>query len=665
MYRTLLIITMCFIILAACSPTEVIKTVVITQEVQVAGTPEIKQVVITATPEPVKPTEVTPRTLVICMGQEPDTLYYSSMLAAGQILSAIYDGPIDNNTFAYQPVILQKLPSLADGDAVINPVPVKAGDTVVDNDGNPATLTAKSGDSAGTVVRPAGCRSAECAVEFDGSNVSEMDQLEVTSKLLPGLLWSDGTPLTSADSVYAYQLSGDPATPGSRYTFERTASYEATDELTTVWTGVSGFLDSTYMLDFFAPFPQHVMGQYSAAELVTGFDAQGLWIGWGPYVIDEWKKGEQVNLHKNPNYFRVGEGLPYFDKLIFRFTGGDPNAEIAAVLAGECDIVDTTTALEGQSNLLLELQAKDQVNATFVTGTTFEHVSFNIQPNESIINSGVFAGWDKDGDGLGPFGDVRLRQAIAMCMDRQAVVDTALYGQSVVIDTYLPPNHPLFSADVKHWPYDLDAASALLDEIGWMDTDNDLATPRVAQGVTGVPDNTLLEFNYETTNVPMRQQVSQILAQNLAECGIKANLDYHPASEWFANEPDGRLFGRLYDLGEGAWISGSEPPCGLYLSSELPNEANGWGGLNFTGFNDPAFDNACLAAMQSLPGEEAYAANHLEAEKIFAEQLPAVPLFLRLKLAVTRPDMCNFVMDPTGGEMWNIENFDFGEGCSK
>ena len=652
-------------VIAACSPTEVVKTVIVTQEVQVAGTPVIRQVFITATPEPVKPTEATPRTLVICMGQEPDTLYYSGMWAAVVVLSAIYDGPIDNNNFAYQPVILEKLASLADGDAVINPVPVKAGDTVVDNDGNPATLTAKSSDTAGTMVRPAGCRSADCAVEYDGSNVTEMDQLAVTSKLLPGLLWSDGTPLTTADSVYAYQLSADPATPGSRFIFERTASYEAKGELTIGWTGVPGFLDSTYMLDFAAPFPQHVMGQYSAAELVTQFDAQGLWTGWGPYIIDEWIKGEQIILHKNPNYFRASEGLPHFDNLIYRFTGGDPNAAIAAVLAGECDIVDTTTALEGQSQLLLELQAQGQINPTFVTGTFFEHASFNIQPSESIINSGVFAGWDQDGDRLGPFGDVRLRQAIAKCMDRQAVVDTALYGQSVVIDTYLPPNHPLFAADAKHWPYDPAAATTLLDEIGWKDTDNDPATPRVAQAVTGVPDNTLLEFNYETTTAPMRQQVSQILAQNLADCGIKVNLDYHPASEWFANEPDGRLFGRLYDLGEAAWTTGSEPPCGLYLGSEIPMEANGWTGQNFTGFNDPAFNSACLAAYQSLPGEEAYADNHLEAQRIFAEQLPAVPLFLRLKLAITRPDMCNFVMDPTGGEMWNIENFDFGARCNK
>ncbi len=106
--------------LAACTPTEVIKTVVVTQEVQVAGTPVIQEVVVTATPEPVVATEAAPRTLVVCMGQEPDTLfiYGGNMLAASQVQQAIYDGPIDTNTFAFQPVILEKLPSIADGDAV-------------------------------------------------------------------------------------------------------------------------------------------------------------------------------------------------------------------------------------------------------------------------------------------------------------------------------------------------------------------------------------------------------------------------------------------------------------------------------------------------------------------------------------------------------------------
>ena len=146
------------LVLAACQPAAtpaepVIQTVVVTQIVE--GEPvEVVQVV-TPTPEPEGP-----RTLVICLGQEPDTLYPygGSMLAATQVKEAIYDGPVDANSFAYQPVILEKLPSIADGDTVINVVDVAAGDMVNDTDSTPVEL------AAGVMVRPSGCRSADCAI---------------------------------------------------------------------------------------------------------------------------------------------------------------------------------------------------------------------------------------------------------------------------------------------------------------------------------------------------------------------------------------------------------------------------------------------------------------------------------------------------------------------
>ncbi len=653
--------------LAACTPTEVVKTVIVTQEVQVAGTPVIQEVVVTATPAPEVPTEAAPRTMVLCLGQEPDTLYVygGNMAAALNVQQAIYDGPIDPNSFAYEPVTLEKLPSIADGDAGITAVDVKEGDSVVDNDGNPATLTAKTADAVGTTVRPAGCRAADCAVEYDGTNVTQMDQLSATFKMIAGITWSDGEPVKASDSVYSWNLNADPDTPtASRYLFEHSASYVSPEDLTIVWTGLPGYMDATYFINFYQPLPEHVMGQYTAADLVTQFDAQGLWLGWGPYVIDEWVKGEGIYLHKNPNYFRASEGLPKFDNVVYRIIGQDSNAAIAALLAGDCDVIDQTVGLDNQSQLLLELQAKGQLNPTFVTGTVWEHVDWNEQPVGSIINGGAFAGWDQDGDGFGPFGDVRLRQALAMCMDRQAVVDTVLFGQSIVLNTYIPPNHPLYNPDVKAWPYDPAAAAALFDEIGWLDADADPATPRTASGVTGVPDGTPLDFAYETTNSTLRQQVTQLIAQNLTDCGVKVNLNLMPASQWFAAGPDGKLYGRLYDQGEFAWLTGVQPACDLYLSVQLPTEENGWAGQNNPGFSDPAFDTACNAALQSLPGEDAYTTNHLEAQRIFGEEVPVIPLFLRLKLAATRPDMCNFIMDPTNNsEFWNIEAFDYGEGC--
>jgi peptide/nickel transport system substrate-binding protein len=457
---------------------EVEKTVIVTQEVMVEGETVIEEVVVTATPEPMEEVPEGPRTLVICQGQEPDTLYaYSgAMLARSHVLEAVYDGPFDANSFSYQVVILEKMPSLADGDAVINTVTAVAGDKVVGDDGEVYAL------EAGVMVRPAGCASSDCAVEYDGTSEVEMDQMVVTFKLLPGLTWSDGTPLTAADSVYSFNLQSDPDTPTTKYTAERTASYEAADDVTTMWTGLPGYKDSTYFLNFYGPSPEHVWGQYTAIELIEAVDADALYVGWGPYIVDEWVKGDRITLSKNPSYYRADEGLPYFDTVVYRMVGENSNANVAAILSGECDIVDQTSHLDDQSELLLELQAAGQLNATFVTGTVWEHADFNVTPLEG---SG-FAGLDTDGDGQGPFGDVRLRQAVLLCMDRQAVVDTVMFGQSVVLDTYLPPEHPLFNAEVRHYDFDPEAGIALLEEIGWVDADGDGI--REASGVTGVPD---------------------------------------------------------------------------------------------------------------------------------------------------------------------------------
>ena len=653
-------------VLAACAqPTPetitetVVETVVVTEVVEKEGETVVETVIVTVEPEmPVEePVDEGPRTLVICQGQEPDQLYQygGSMLASSHVMEAIRDGSlggIDTNSFGYQAVILEKLPSLADGDAAIQSVTVTAGDTIVDVTGEPVEL------AEGTMYRPAGCTSVDCEVAYEGGDV-EMDQIQATFKILPSVNWSDGTPVTARDSVYSFELAVDPDTPNpSRYKEERTQAYEAVDDKTLSWTGLPGFMDAEYFINFWAPEPEHVLGQYTAAEIVESEEASRLPLGYGPYIIDEWVQGDHITMSKNPNYWRADEGLPYFDTVVYRMVGENSNANVAAILAGECDIVDQTSHLDDQSELLLELQGAGQLNATFVTGTVWEHADFNIQP----VGDGYFAAIDPDGDGLGPFGDVRLRQAVAMCMDRQAVVDTVMFGQSVVLHTYLPPQHPLFNADVTQWPFDVEAGSALLEEIGWVDDDGDPLTPRVASGVEGVPDGTLLEFQYETTSATQRQQATQVMAESAAQCGIKMNLNYFPASEWFADGPEGKLFGRRHDLGQFAWLTGVAPPCDLYLGgNQIPSDENGWSGQNETGWDDEEFNQVCNAALGTLPGQEGYEEFNLEAQSIFADNLPVVPLYLRLKLAATRPDMCNFIMDPTANsEMWNIEEFDYG-----
>ncbi len=585
-------------------------------------------------------------TLVICMGQEPQTLYTygGMMLVASHVHEAIYDGPIDNKSYGYQAVILEKLPSLSDGDAVIESVTVDAGDAVVDDAGDAVSL------GKGVRVRPAGCYESACAIEFGGGDI-EMEHMVVTFELLEGITWSDGEPLTSRDSVYSFKLDSDPDTPTSKFVIERTASYEVRDDYRVAWTGIPGYRDSTYFTNFWRPLPEHVWGDLTALELLEAEKSTRAPLGWGAFVIDEWVAGEHISLYKNENYWRADEGLPHFENVIFRIVGDNSSVNIAAILSGECDIVDQTAHLDDKSAVLLELQTSGQLNATFVTGTVWEHADFGVVPAK---------GYDRPDF----FGDVRTRRAIAHCMDRQAVVDAVMFGRSIVLDTYIPPEHPLFNADVAHYEFDVGKGAALLKEVGWIDADGDPSTPRVAQGVPGVPNGTPLEFSYWTTSATLRQDATQVLQASLAECGIQVHLDYWSASEFFADGPDGALFGRRFDMGQFAWLTGVEPSCDLYTSQQIVGPAEdgfcGWGCANNTGWSYPEYDAACGAALQSLPGTPEHKQSHLEAQRIFAEQLPVIPLYLRLKLAATRPDMKGFIMDPTANsEMWNIEEFDY------
>ena len=626
----------------------VVETVVIEKEVPVEKE-VVKEVEVVVTATPVPPPEVE-KILVVCQGQEPDTLYEygGAMLASSHIQTGLYDAAalpsaVDNRSFGYQATITEKLPSLKDGDAVIQAAKVSAGDTVVDDVGDPVEL------AAGVMIRPAGCRSSDCAIEYDGSSEVEMDQMAVTFTLVEGLTWADGTPVKASDSVYSFDLYMDPDTPTpSRYVGEHTASYEATDDRTIVWTGLPGYLDSTYFINILIPMPEHAWGHMTAAEIVESEEASRTPMGYGAFTVEEWVAGDHITVVKNPHYFRANEGLPKMDKVIYRIIGEDPNTAIAAMLAGECDILTQDVHMEDQSDLLISLEVKGQLIPTFVTGTVWEHVDFGINSVEEYAASRPDF-----------FEDLRMRQAIAMCLDRQSVVDELLLGKSVVIHSYIPAEHPVYNPDVKQWPYDPEAAMALLEEMGWTDDDGDGVRECHGCDVEGAVDGTPLAFKWGSTTATLRVNAMQIYQVNLAECGFDVTLENVPASEWFADGPEGPLFGCHFDLGEFAWLTGVEPPCDLYLTVQWPTEESGWAGQNDPRFSNEEFDRVCNAALQSLPGTPEYDEYHKEAQRIFAEQLPVVPLFLRTKLAAYRPEVKGFIMDPTcNTEMWNIENFD-------
>jgi peptide/nickel transport system substrate-binding protein len=456
-------------------------------------------------------------------------------------------------------VILTKVPSLADKDAVIQAVDVKAGDQVMDVNGDVVAL------AKGVKVAPSGCSGAGCALPYDGQSPLKLDQMQVTFKLSAGITWSDGKPLTAADSVYSYQLAADPSTPVSKYKTARTVSYTAVDAQTAQWTGLPGFVDADYASNFWLPLPQHAWGSLKPADLLTAEVSAAKPMGWGPYVIEDWVKGDHLNLVKNPLYAGAKDGLPKFDQLVYRFLGTNSTANVDALLSGECDIVDQTAHLEDQLKSLSELSTAKKIQVIYGQGPVWEHLDFGIKPASYDDNYNPLAGDRPDF-----FGDVRTRQAFASCIDRQSIADTLLLKHSAVPDTFLPPGHPLLDANVAKYPYDPAAGQKLLDEVGWKDTDSNPATPREAKGVTGVPDGTQFVVSYLTTQAQLRKDAAALVAKSLGACGIQVNVQsIAPGDLFLTGQQNGPLFGRKFDLAEFSWEASSRPACNLYTSARI------------------------------------------------------------------------------------------------
>jgi peptide/nickel transport system substrate-binding protein len=605
------------------------------------------------------PTTVAPRVLTVCMGQEPDSLfiYNDGSTAARSLRQAIYDGPFDPLDYKNVPVILEREPSLANQAIRIEQVSAAPGDLIVGADGSLKKL------AEGVEFYPSGCRNADCLQTYSGQGEVQIDQMVVQFNLRPDIYWSDGNQLTMDDSVYSYEIARSLYPRVRPELLAHTISYQAVDELTLEWRGLAGYLDPGAAGFFFHPLPRHTWSFLPVEELMTSDIANRMPVGWGPYVIEEWVAGDHISLNRNPGYFRAGEGLPKFDHLVYRFMRDSAQA-LSALQAGECDYVDESAHIETEMDQVLALQQSGDLKSAITNATAWEHLDFGIQAYQDPSSSVALP--------IPWFGLKETRQAVAQCVDRQAIVNAlfpALSSDGTQIpDSYIPLDHPLYAGEVETYRYDPQAAASLLESVGWVDEDGNPDTPRVGRGIAGIPEGTPFRPTLIIADDPEKQQLAELLSVSLARCGIQIEVQTGSLDTLFAPGPDGPVFGRRFDLAQFGWSSSIEPPCFLYTSTEIPGPypqyPKGWGGANASGYANSEFDRACGLSRQTLPEMPEYQQAHVRAQILFSQELPALPLYWRQKMVAMRPDFCGVQVTPAADSaLWNVELFDYGEEC--
>jgi len=599
-------------------------------------------------PTPVPP----PNTLIVCTAEEPESLFvYSAHGASAEaVLAALYDGPVDTAAFGHQPVLLTKLPTVADGDLAVEPITVNSGEVFFD----PLTLAPRNLTYNDSYL-PSGCTDRDCLRVFQGGQVT-MDRMRADFHLRPALFWSDGQPLTAADSVFSFDVDSRPETPSNKFLVDRTAAYEALDDLTLRWTGIPGFLDAGVQGNVWTPLPKHLLGAVPPADLAGAETAARAPLGWGAFAIDAWTPGQEIVLVRNPLFARAEDGLPAFDRVVYRFIGPGLRQGLQQVLSGECDVLDESVALGtaegedyGDSLLrLLDLNQRGEVQMASTPGSLVEQLTFNVRP----------------GSPSNPLAQTAVRQAVAMCLDRAALAEATWRGLEGLTQTYLPPAHPLYDADPSPPATDRAAARMMLQQAGWISTGTDPSAPRIAAGAAGILAGAELQFTLTVPRGGLEETAGLEIRRQLSECGIDVRIDSQPFATIVQPYPEGPVFGGAFQAVLWAWPAWQVPPCELFAGSEIPSEAAP-NGVNASGFSAQDYDRACSAILLSGGWGEAAAQAASDTQAILSAEVPVLPLFARPRLLVFASDVCGLQTDASiASLLWRVEEINRGEECS-
>lgn len=395
----------------------------------------------------------------------------------------------------------------------------------------------------------------------DNGGISE-DGRTITFKLRDDIQWSDATPITSADFKFTYDMvMADGNAVSSRSPFDLTESLETPDERTVVVT----------FMEPFAPWLARLFAGQTGAPLLPAhilqpvFDENGTidtaeWnkaptVGCGPFVFQEWESGSFARFVVNENYWGP---RPKIDELFFRFVPDDAS-QVAALKAGDGD-VGTFFAMSDMPEL--------------------EAAGIVIMKSLSGYNEGWYINQHPE-KGNPALQDVRVRQALAYGFNRQKLVDDLLLGRAAVPATDWD-NTSWEDPSIEPYPYDPEKAKALLEEAGWVDSNGDGVREK---------DGVDLVLKYGTTNREVRQDTQAVAQQDLAEIGIKLDLQSFDSDIFFASySEDGPSANFSLDIIQYSDSPDApDPNTVVWRCAEIPSDENP-AGVNPTGFCDEEFE---------------------------------------------------------------------------
>jgi peptide/nickel transport system substrate-binding protein len=347
-----------------------------------------------------------------------------------------------------------------------------------------------------------------------------------TFNLVPNATFQNGEKFTSADVKYTFERILNPKTAsGYAGLYSQIESIDATDPATAVF----------HLKSPFGPFLTNLAtnGEIVNQKAIESGDPARNPVGTGPFAFVEWVQGDHITLKKNPTYFKAG--LPHLDSVTFKFLPVD-QSRIDSLSAGELDWADAVPLQQVPT-------LKKDPRFTYVTSPVAGIPDFLALNTKKP-----------------PFNNAKVRQAIALAINRSDIRDVAYLGTGELGLEEVP------------------TGSSWYDPSGIFGTTPDIAKAKQLLADAGFPNGLTVEY-LGLSQYPELLKTGQVVRDELKQIGIDMTIKAVDVSVW-------------YD----AFVAGNFQITSAYQERTIDPDnfyslvIKSGGPINTTGYSNPAVD---------------------------------------------------------------------------
>jgi peptide/nickel transport system substrate-binding protein len=429
-------------------------------------------------------------------------------------------------------------------------------------------------------------------------------RMETTYRLRPGLVWHDGTELTSADFAFSWRVYSTPDLGQATSTPQGLIEEILTpDARTFVIRWQRPFADAAILAQEetrgLPPLPRHLLqAAYDRADW-DAFLALPYWtteyVHLGPYRLDHWEPGVSIDASAFDQHIL---GRPKIDRIRIAFIN-DSNTALANLVSGAIDLAadDAVGFLQGIT--LKRDWAERNAGSVLVSPNLFRGIRTQMRPE--LLETHALL-------------DVRVRKALAHGLDRQTINDRLFDGQNIMAESAFPPMldfYPVIDRALVKYPYDLRRSEQLMSDLGFTRGGDGIYASR-AEGRLAPELKTNASAQYEAE--------MGAIAAGWRQAGFDMRETVLPTAQ--AQDPQTRasfpgLFIHSGPQGE-SMLEGE-------TSSSIPKPENRWNGRNRGAWSNAEYDRLFDSFSTTLDRTERVRLM-AELERVFTDDLPFIPL---------------------------------------